>query len=405
MNRRQFVSLGALALAATQGIRPALAQQATFRIGALAPVTGAGAPYGTGMLKATQIAIAEVNAAGGAGGANFEMVAEDSQTSPQAAVLGAKKMLEVSQVRAITSCWSSGESLAVIPLTNDANVILMHGSGAPALSISPANAKKLGFRFQATNDRFGRAFAQIAKREGFKVPATMAFNNASGIGNTEGFARAWRAMGGTVAASVVYEPNRPSYRSELQQVLRAKPDVIVTGSYLGDTTIILREWYQTGQDTHWIIPGWAANEDLLKALGPQVTNGIISVESISNEGGIAYKKFVDTYKKQTGLNANDNVYAAMSYDEIIVLALAVQAVGAKATGDVIAAKVHEIGTPGGKEVNSFAEGKAALATTKRISYIGASSRLNFDENNDVTPDFSASFAENGKLVRKYIVTI
>jgi branched-chain amino acid transport system substrate-binding protein len=405
MNRRQFVSLGAIAVAASQGIRPAFADQATFKIGALAPVTGAGAAYGAGMLKAAQMAVAEVNAAGGAGGANLEIVAEDSQTSPQAAVLGAKKMLEVSQVRAIVACWSSGESLAVIPLTNEANVILMHTSGAPALSLPPANAKKLGFRFQATNDRFGRAFAQIAKKQNYKVPATMAFNNASGIGNTQGFTKAWLAMGGQVAASVVYEPNRPSYRSELQQVLRAKPDVIVTGSYLADTTIILREWYQTGQNTHWIVPGWALDSNMLKALGPDVTNGIISVESISNEGGVAYKHFISAYAKATGQPATDNVYAAMAYDEVVILALAVQALGAKATTAQIAAKVHEIGTSGGKEVNSFTEGKAALASGGRISYIGASSRINFDENNDVTPDFSASFAENGKLVRKYIVSI
>ena len=49
-------------------------------------------------------------------------------------------------------------SLAVIPLVNDANILLMHTSGAPALSTPPANAKGYGYRFQATNDRFGRAF-------------------------------------------------------------------------------------------------------------------------------------------------------------------------------------------------------------------------------------------------------
>ncbi len=66
--------------------------------------------------------------------------------------------------------------LAVIPLVNDANILLMHTSGAPALSVPPANAKGYGYRFQATNDRFGRAFAEIAVKEGYKRPATMAFN-------------------------------------------------------------------------------------------------------------------------------------------------------------------------------------------------------------------------------------
>lgn len=390
---------------ATLGAQLAQAQSATFPVGALTPTTGAGAAYGGGMAKAIEMAVAEINAAGGAKGAKLVVSAEDSQSAPQSAVLGAKKLLSVSNVRAILGIWSSGESLAVMPLTNEANVLLMHTSGAPALSGAPVNDKKLGFRFQATNNRFGRAFAQIAKKEGYSKPATMAFNNASGLGNTEGFAAAWKAtQGKDVVASVVYEPNRPSYRSELQSVLRAKPDVIVTGSYLADTTIILREWYQSGEATKWIIPGWAANADLIKALGPEVTEGIISVETVSNEAAPSFKHYADGAQK-AGINVQGNAYAAMAYDEAIILGLAVQALGPTASGPDLAKKVHEIGTAGGTQVFTFAEGKKALEGGKRISYIGASSALNFDEFNDVTPDFAAFFIEKGQLVRKYIVKL
>ncbi|AKJ67142.1 amino acid ABC transporter substrate-binding protein [Pandoraea thiooxydans] len=406
MDRRKFVTLGGVALAAGQWGMPAWAQQqGVYRIGSLNPITGSGSPYGTGMLKAIQFGAAEINDDGGAGGMKFEVYAEDSQTSPQAAVLGAKKLIGVDKVKAMLGVWSSGESLAVIPITNEANMILMNTAGAPALSVPPANAKHLSFRFQATNERFGRAFAQIAKRQGFKRPATMAFNNASGIGNTEGFRKAWEAMGGKVVANVVYEPNQPTYRSEVAQILRANPDVIVTGSYLADTTLLLRAWYETGQPVHWIIPGWAGGPPLIKALGPKVTDGIISVESISNEGAPTYKSFVERFFKKTGLHAQDNVYATMAYDEVILLGLAVQAVGPNASGEALAAKIHEIGNSGGTEISRFAEGKKLIAAGKRVSYIGASSRLDFDKYNDVTPDFSASFAEHGEFVRKYIVKI
>ncbi|CAN7719637.1 ABC transporter substrate-binding protein [Variovorax sp. LjRoot175] len=397
--------LSACALALASFSWSAQAQNSTFSVGALTPVTGAGAPYGGGMSKAIEMALAEINTAGGAKGAKLVLASEDSQSAPQAAVLGAKKLISVSGARAVIGVWSSGESLAVIPLTNEANVLLMHASGAPALSGAPVNEKKLGFRFQATNGRFGRAFAEIAKRQGYTKPATMAFNNASGLGNTEGFAAAWKAtQGKDVVASVVYEPNRPSYRSELQSVLRAKPDVIVTGSYLADTTIILREWYQSGVDTKWIIPGWAANSDLIKALGPQVTEGIISVETVSNETAPSFKHYADAAQK-AGINVQGNAYAAMAYDQAIILGLAVQALGPNASGPDLAKKVHEIGSAGGTQVYTFAEGKKKLEAGGRISYIGASSALNFDEFNDVTPDFAASFIEKGQLVRKYVVKL
>lgn len=390
---------GAL-LAAPAMIR---AQAGSIRIGALNPITGSGSPYGSGMQKMI-VAVAEaINAAGGAAGRRIEVFAEDSQTNPQPAVLAAKKLIEANKVQAILGTFASGVSLAVLPLCNDAGIPLFHTSGAPALSTPPVNAKGLGFRLQATNERFGRAFAEICAREGFKRPATMAFNNASGIGNTEGFRRAWEARGGKVLESIVYEPNQSSYRSELMKALSSKPDVIVTGSYLADTTIILREWFQSGQAVKWIIPGWAANPELIKALGPDVTEGIISVESVSNEQAQAFKLYDADYQKAMRQPGVANAYAAMAWDMMTVLGLAFEAAG---TADIpsVLAKIREVSNPAGTVVSSFAEGKSALKGGK-INFEGASSVLDFDQNGDVTPDFGASFVTGGKLDRRYVVKI
>lgn len=406
LKRREFLATaaaaGVLGAAAPSLVR---AQAPAFRIGALNPITGLGGPYGPGMQKAILFAAEEVNAAGGAGGRRLEVFPEDTQTQPQAAVLAAKKLIEVNKVQAILGTWSSGVSLAVVPLTNEANILLMNTSGAPALSVPPANAKGLSYRFQATNDRFGRAFAEIARREGYKRPATMAFNNASGIGNAEGFKKAWEAKGGKVYAGVVYEPSRPSYRSELQQVLSARPDVIVTGSYLQDTTIILREWYQTGQPVKWIIPGWAANPDLVKALGPEVCEGIISVDSVSNETARSFAHFGAKYQQATGQPGNSNVYAAMTYDMVITLALAMEAAGPNATVAQINAKIREVANPPGEAVYAFADGRDALKAGRKINYEGASSVLDFDQYGDVSPNFGAYFIEKGQLNRRYVVAI
>lgn len=402
--RRHFLGTvgAASALISAPSILRAQAQEA-FRVGALCPVTGSGSPYGSGMQKMIVAAAEAVNAAGGAGGRRIEVVAEDTQTSPQAAVLAAKKLIDVNKVRAILGTWSSGVSLAVVPLTNDANIILMNTSGAPALSVPPANAKGLSYRYQATNDRFGRAFAEIAAKEGFKRPATMAFNNASGIGNTEGFRKAWEAKGGKVVENVVYEPNQPTYRSELQRVLAANPDVIVTGSYLPDTTIIMREWFQSGQPVKWIMPGWAASPDLVKAVGADVLEGVISVDSISNETAASYKAYDEAYRKVTGQPGQSNVYAAMTWDMMNVLALALEAANSTETA-AINAKIREIANPDGQKVYTFAEAKDALKKGK-INYEGASSILDFDQHGDVTPDFGVFFIEGGKLNRRYVVKI
>jgi len=402
--RRQLL-ITPMAAALSTGAISAMAQSAapSFRIGALNPITGAGSPYGPGMQRAILMAAEEVNAAGGAGGRRLEVFAEDTQTKPDAAVLAAKKLIDVNKVQAVLGTWASGVSLAVIPLTDQADLIQMNVSGAPA--ISTLDKKDLVWRFQATNDRFGAAFCEIAVKRGFKRPATMAFNNASGIGNTEGFKKAWEKRGGKVVANIVYEPNRPSYRSELQKVLAEKPDVIVTGSYLPDTTIILREWFQSGEKTAWIIPGWAANPDLVKALGPEVCEGIISVDTVSAENAPAFKHFDAMYTKAMGRSALTNVYAPMAYDMAISLALAMEAAGPGASVAQINARIREVSNPGGQPVSTFAEGKAKLAARQKINYEGASSKLDFDQYGDVSPDFGVYVIEKGQLVRRDIVAI
>lgn len=404
LNRRRFVATGAgtVALAALPSF--VFAQSAgTLRIGSLCPVSGGGSSYGSGMQKAIEIALAEINAAGGAAGRKLELFSEDSQTKPEAAVLAAKKLIEVNKVQAILGTWSSGVSLAVMPLTDAAGIIEMNTSGAPA--ISTLDTKDLVWRFQATNDQIGAAFAAAAEKRGFKRAATMAFNNASGIGNTEGFKKIWEKKYGKVVASVVYEPNRPSYRSELQQILAAKPDVIVTGSYLPDSTIILREWFQSGQDVKWIMPGWAANADLVKALGNEAVEGVIAVDAISNESAPSYKHLDAEYQKAMGKPVATNVYASMTYDMVISLALAAEAAGASAGPAEIAAKIREVSNPPGTKVFSFAEGKKLLAQKQKVNYEGASSRLDFDKFGDVMPDFGMYVIEKGQFVRKDVISL
>ncbi len=403
MDRRTILQLaGACALHGLPVI--GFAQDAgTFRIGSLLPLSGAGSPYGPGMQQAIRIAVDQVNAAGGAAGRKLELFSEDDQTKPDAAVLAAKKLIDVNKVQALLGTWASGVTLAVMPLTDAAGIIEMNVSGAPA--ISTLDTKDLVWRFQATNDRFGAAFAEICTKRGFKRPATMAFNNASGLGNVEGFTKVWTQRGGQVVASVVYEPARPSYRSELQKILAAKPDVIVTGSYLPDTTILLREWFQSGATNKWIIPGWAANPELVKALGAEVCEGIISVETVSNEKSAAYAAFDAAYTKASGKPASTNIYAAQAYDMVISLALAIEAAGPGATVERVNARIRDVSNPPGTVVSNFAEGKALLAKKADINFEGASSKLDFDKYGDATPDFGVYIIEKGELVRRDVVSI
>lgn len=403
LDRRNLVTALGASLALGTTSRFGFAQDTgPIRIGAMNPVTGSGSPYGTGMQKMILAAAETVNAAGGAAGRQIQVFAEDSQTNPQAAVLAAKKLIEVNRVQAIVGTWSSGVTLAVLPLCRAAGIPILHTSGAPNLSDLNVTGG-LGYRFHTPNGRTGRCYAEMCKREGFKRVATMAFNNASGIGLTEGFAKAWKDMGQDIVEKVVYEPNQSSYRSELMKVLAAKPDAIVTGSYYADTTIIMREWFQTGQKTRWVIPGHASTPEFIKAVGPVVAEGVLTADLVVAKESPAYPPYDAAYRKAMNQPGESNLYAAMTWDMMIALALAIEATGS-ADMATVNKNLRVVANPPGTTVHSFADGKAKLKAGK-IDYDGASSVLNFDENGDITPDFGVYRIEKGALVQAYTLRI
>jgi branched-chain amino acid transport system substrate-binding protein len=402
-DRRQVLAGGGAMLAtAAARVRPAAAAE-PFRIGALNPITGAGSPYGTGIQKTIIFTADEINAAGGAGGRMIEVFPEDSQTSPEPSVIAAKKLIEVNKVHAIMGTWSSGVTLAVMPLTDAANVIEMNHSGAVA--ISTLDKKDLVYRFSATGERIGRAVAGMIAKEKLKRIGSMAFNNASGRDLVSGVKSQWEKMGHKLLAEVVYEPNRASYRSELQSVLAANPEVIVMGSYLPDTTIIVREARQLGSTVKFIVPGYAVPPTLAETLGNEATNGVMAVDYVSALDSPAYAHFVKRYKEVMGPNAEEDFYASCAYDMVTCTALAIEAAGGAADNFGIVAKLRTVSNPPGDPVGSFAEGKKLLAAGKKINYEGASGPLDFDEYGDVNPLFKLSEFQDGKMKFKYMLAL
>ena len=397
ISRRGFLVSGSAlaAYGALSGTSSAQSQKA-FRLGALNSITGIGGPYGPYMLEAIKIAVAEVNEAGGAAGRQFQLFAEDDQTKPEAAVLAVKKLIEINKVEAVVGIWPSSVGLATMPITNEANLITMNTCGAPEMLTE--NKKGLAWMFQASNAIFGSAFAEVASQRGFKRPAVMAFNNSTFVGQANHFKESWEAKGGKVSAFVIYEPNQSSYRTELGRVLAAKPDVISLSAYRPDATIILKEWYQSGQDCKFIMPGWTANEDLVKALGKEATEGIISISNVAASQSPAYKRFAAAFKKAT--KREPDIFAAQSYDMVITLALAIEAAGA--TADVIAinGKIQSVTGSKGETVTSFGEARDVLRGGRAVNYDGASSRLDFGKHGETVPDFGVFDITDGNLVLK-----
>ena len=400
LHRRKLLILGGgSAIAAALGDWTSAAAAEPFKIGALNPITGGGSPYGTGMQKSIIFAAEEVNEAGGAAGRLFKVFAEDDETNADAGVRAAKKLIGVNNVDAVIGLWSSPVGLAIMPFLMDENKIFMNTSGATAFTRE--RKKDLEWRFQPDSFHWGYAYANTAKAVGAKRAATMALNNPSAVDGIDGFTKRWKEWGQEVVARVVYEPNRVSYRSELQAVLASKPDIIVLHSFLPDTTILLREWFEMGGTNRWVISGFGANPQLVSALGADVTQGILSIAPTPDESSPAFKRFAQKYKAVVGKDVGDNNYAAGCYDMVIVLALAIELSGASADNLKIVSNIRKVANEPGTKVSSFAEGKKLIQAGQKIVYQGAFGILNFDESGDPSPGFVVSEIVKGKFEKRW----
>jgi len=130
--RRTILSAAVAALAAT--VLPAQAQQGTIKVGVNVERTGVASSYGQHMMIAAQIALDEVNAAGGVNGAKLEFVTEDNRSSPEQAVI-ATRNLDRAGVAAMLGPIQTSQCRTAFPAANRASLVsISPGSAAPGLT-------------------------------------------------------------------------------------------------------------------------------------------------------------------------------------------------------------------------------------------------------------------------------
>lgn len=394
-NRRRLLQGTAGLIAASAFGRPAFAQAgATFKIGAPNPVTGAMAAFGTGIQQTINEMAKEINALGGPAGAKYEVFSEDTQTLPEPALLAAKKLIEVSNVRALLGVQTSPETLAILPASNAAEVMIFHSGAAP--KILTQNEKGLGFGFWPSSVWYGKAYFDFIDGQNFKAPASLVLTNDASIGNERSFSESWTAKHGTTPARVQYQPNQPSYRAEIQEIMAANPDILLLHGYELDATIILRQLFEVGYTGKIITPEFAATARLIKSIGNEAVEDIFVLRFISNEGSPTFKVFQDFAARVGGNYIIGNPYAAIAFDQINLLSLGIEKAGVEATNVQIAQAIRDISNPDAPVVSSFEEGREKLRSgATKLNYDGASGPCDFAPNGTTPAKFGVFVIKEG----------
>ena len=199
-------------------------EPAPFRIGVMESLTGLGETYGNVAVRAKQMALDEINAAGGIDGRRLEFVVEDSQCSAKEAVAAYRKLTDVDGVKIILGTSCSGAMLGVAPLAEADGVILFSG-----LASNPdiANAGDYIFRTQISDVEVGIGTGNLLWADGVRKLATIteATDYAEGVRRTT--VAQFEKRGGQVVAQEAYASSDVTdFRTQLSKLFDAEPDAL-----------------------------------------------------------------------------------------------------------------------------------------------------------------------------------
>lgn len=391
VSRRTVLAGAAAGLASASPLRAFAAAADPIPIGVLTPLTGAGGPFGAEMQKAITGAVERINAAGGPLGRRIRLFVEDSQTNPEAAVRGVKKLIDVNRVVAVIGSWASGETLAVAPICIEKKVVQMSTSGASRIT----EIQKRGFVYRTEPDDafFGRAFAEYALKRGARRVAALELQVPYADSMVAAFRAGIEAGGGQFAERVTYAENQPNYRAEVDRVVRSRPEVVLIAGYEPDTAQILKDAYQAGFKGQFLAPGFSVTADLLANVGRGPAEGLVMLNEGVAGGSRAHEAFLALMGER-----KPYPFASQAYDQIQLVALAIEAAGA-ASGEAINRTMRQVSGPDGVAVVNFEEGAKRLREGQRINYEGASGPIDFDEHGNISRgNFSVAKVEQGRIV-------
>ena len=370
--RRAALLSGAAALTAPAIVR---AQSEPIKIATLTPLTGAGGPYGPPMAKVAAAVVGEVNTAGGVLGRKVEVVSEDDQTNPDAAVRAARKLIDVDKVSAIMGTWASAVTSAVAPLCWESKTFLTTVSGADSITLLPHQGYLVrtqpNTHLQTT--RMGEfILAAGAKRVFTVIPQTPFTQTVLQIMDE------LMPKGGAAHHSLIYDDKKTTFRTEVDQVLRSDPEFILCNGYTPDSVIMLKDLYRAGYKGKIIGLAYSLNQKLVDQIGqPEIVEGVYTFAPSPAEGGQAYERA----KKLSGLEKPDP-YTSQVYDHTNMVLMAMAA-GKEASGTAIKDNIRKICQGGGKTVDNALDGLKAIAAGEKVDYTGASGPCDFDDKGDI----------------------
>ena len=326
-----------------------------FLIGGIGPLTGDAASYGTSVKQGAEIALKEINEAGGVTVGDKKMELElsfmDDEATPDNAVTAFNALMDKG-INALMGTVTSGAGLGIIELTKEEGILMLTPSGSAAGLTQYDNAFRLCF----TDPLQGVTMSNYAKDAGYTKIAII-YNNSDeySTGMMQAFIDQVAVNGGEIVASESFVDGDVDFNTQLTAIKATDAEVIFVPAYYGDAAYITTQAADLGMSIPFLGgDGW--DGVIAQSVDPAVLEGSVFLTPfIATDTDAKVQSFVKKYQEEYDVVPDQ--FAADGYDSIYVIAAAMTEAGTTKSADLIAAmtKIKVDGLTGSMTFNADGE--------------------------------------------------
>lgn len=298
----------------------------TIKIGGLAPLTGDVSVYGIATNNGIQIAVDEINAAGGVLGKQIEYKCYDEKGDPNEALTAYNKLVSSDKIVALVGDVTSKPTLAVAQRAVKDKIPMITAT-ATAENVTSAGSNV--FRACFIDPFQGELMASYGAKKLNGKTAAIIYNISDDYskGLMEAFKKSAESAGLNVVATEGYAKNTVDFKSQLTNIKSKNPDVLFLPVYYQDVALIAVQAKQIGLKTKLLgADGWDGVVDKIDKSNMDAINGAYFCSQYSAESTDAsLVAFLKKYKEKYKTDANQ--FAVLGYDAMKMMAQAITKAG------------------------------------------------------------------------------
>lgn len=296
----------------------------TIKVGVYGDLTGQTSSFGQSTKNGIQLAVDEINAAGGVNGKKIELVIEDDQGRPEQAKTVVSKLINQDKVVAVLGEVASTNSLAAAPVAQEAKIPMITPSSTnPKVTETGDYISRVCFIDPFQGSVMAKFAANTLKAKTAAVIGDVQSDYSKGL--TTFFQQEFEKLGGRIVSQQTYAQTDPDFKAQLTAIRNTNPDVIYIPGYYGQVAIIAKQARELGMNMPLLGgDGWDSPE-LWKLGGDALKNSYISNHYSAENPAPEIQNFVKNY--QAKFNVVPDSLAALAYDAAKVLADAIKRAG------------------------------------------------------------------------------